>query len=220
MSDTPRTDAARAEYQKSIWTNKATATLETVSIYFAKELERELNKLKELHKTAITECTQYTPEEWEAACKYAEPCAVWLDGKQMTRLMKEKARFAKLMPAIIDYIERAEVVIDGEWGRCRELDQLIKDGEMPEIYNELKELHNTAITETETAGSASMDFWGLTSAWIKAVKDRYAGCDLNDLTQIFMRGPFAGWSERELLELANRMDEAQTVRPIWPNSED
>jgi hypothetical protein len=48
MSDTPRTDEARAEYQKSIWTNKVNTTLETVSIYFAKELERENNELREL----------------------------------------------------------------------------------------------------------------------------------------------------------------------------
>jgi hypothetical protein len=48
MSDTPRTDKARAESQKSIWTNKDTTTLETVSIYFAKELERENNELREL----------------------------------------------------------------------------------------------------------------------------------------------------------------------------
>jgi predicted nuclease with TOPRIM domain len=54
-------------------------------------LERELNELKARHKTAILECTQYTPESWAAACEHAEPCSVWLDGQQMTQLMKEKA---------------------------------------------------------------------------------------------------------------------------------
>ena len=64
--------------------------------------------------------------------------------------------------------------------------------------------------------NTEQDFWKLTSAWIKAVQDRYAGFRPNDLTQIFMRGPFAGMSERELLGLANRMDEAQKRLPLWP----
>lgn len=71
-----------------------------------------------------------------------------------------------------------------------------------------------------TGTAKTMDFWQLTSLWIEAVKDRYAGFRSNDLTQIFMRGPFAGWSERELFEFAKRMDEAQTKFPIWPNAGD
>lgn len=67
------------------------------------------------------------------------------------------------------------------------------------------------------ASLPSLDFWELTSVWIQAVKGRYAGYTGSDLNQIFMRGPFAGWSERELYELAKRMDEAQTKFPIWPN---
>ena len=61
---------------------------EMVAADFARELERELNELKAIHKTAILECTQYTPESWAAVCEHAEPCSVWLDGAQMTRLMK------------------------------------------------------------------------------------------------------------------------------------
>ena len=76
------------------------------------------------------------------------------------------------------------------------------------------------IRVVSSAVLGQMDFWQLTSVWIKAVKGRYAGFTPNDLTQIFMRGPFAGWSERELLELANRMDEAQTKFPIWPNDQE
>ena len=91
MSDTPRTDEARRQHQATIWQGRAATTIETVDIEFARELERELNELKAIHKTAILECTQYTPESWAAACEHAEPCAVWLDGPQMTQLMKEKA---------------------------------------------------------------------------------------------------------------------------------
>lgn len=40
-----------------------------------------------------------------------------------------------LLKQVKDYIEDAEEFIDGEWGRGRMLDQLIKDGAMPELYN-------------------------------------------------------------------------------------
>ena len=83
MNDTPRTDAASFGSQ--------VMAHEMVHADFARELERELDELKAIHKTAILECTQYTPESWEEACEHGEPCAVWLDGPQMTQLMKEKA---------------------------------------------------------------------------------------------------------------------------------
>ena len=83
MSDTPRTDAAAFGSQVMMH--------EMVAADFARELERELNELKAIHKTAILECTQYTPESWAAVCEHAEPCAVWIDGPQMTQLMWDKA---------------------------------------------------------------------------------------------------------------------------------
>jgi hypothetical protein len=97
MSDTPRTDEARRQYQAAIRQGRDATTIETVDIEFARELERELNELKARHKTAILECTQYTPESWAAACEHEEPCAVWLDGAQMTQLMKDKAERDKTL---------------------------------------------------------------------------------------------------------------------------
>ena len=48
-----------------------------------------------------------------------------------------------LLKEMKDYIEDAEEAIDGEWGRGRMLDQLIKDGAMPELYTKvLIELSN------------------------------------------------------------------------------
>ena len=47
MSDTPRTDEARRQHQATIWQGRAAATIETVDIEFARELERELNELVE-----------------------------------------------------------------------------------------------------------------------------------------------------------------------------
>ena len=39
--------------------------------------------------------------------------------------------------AVREYIEQVEVQIDGEWGSCRRLDELIADADMPELYAEV-----------------------------------------------------------------------------------
>ncbi|WP_442636459.1 hypothetical protein [Rossellomorea marisflavi] len=44
----------------------------------------------------------------------------------------------KLVKKLIDYIEHTEELIDGEWGHCRSFDELLRDGEVPSIYFELK----------------------------------------------------------------------------------
>ena len=88
MSDTPRTDEqALIDSVSYDGYSEDYASL----LNFTRELERELNELKAIHKTAIIECTQYTPESWAATCEHAEPCAVWIDGPQMTQLMWDKA---------------------------------------------------------------------------------------------------------------------------------
>ena len=58
------------------------------------------------------------------------------------------------------------------------------------------------------------DFWTATEVWIRAAERRYEGCDRADLTQIFMRGPFAGMSEREVACLADRLRESTTKYPL------
>jgi hypothetical protein len=52
-----------------------------------------------------------------------------------------------------------------------------------------------------------------TKTWIEAVKAYYK--NNNELTQIYMRGYFAGWSEFEILELANRLHKNQQDYPIY-----
>jgi len=58
----------------------------------ARKLERENADLKAIHKTVIIDCQQYTPESWKEICDIQEPAAVWLNGKQMTDLMKDNER--------------------------------------------------------------------------------------------------------------------------------
>ena len=53
----------------------------------------------------------------------------------------------------------------------------------------------------------------ITDYWIELTLDKYEGHDINDLTQVFTRGPFAGWSERMVLELAMGMDDANNKVP-------
>ena len=52
-----------------------------------------------------------------------------------------------------------------------------------------------------------------TDNWVKLTLEKYDGYDINDLTQVFMRGPFAGWSERMVVELAMGMDDANKKVP-------
>jgi len=51
-----------------------------------------------------------------------------------------------LLPAVLDeiieYIENTEKTIDGEWGSCRELKELIRDKQMPKLYDKLLALRN------------------------------------------------------------------------------
>ena len=52
-----------------------------------------------------------------------------------------------------------------------------------------------------------------TDRWIELTLEKYQKWDSDDLTQVFMRGPFAGWSERMVLELAMKMDDANKKVP-------
>ena len=63
--------------------------------------------------------------------------------------------------------------------------------------------------------------WEITTDyWIELTHNKYKGYDINDLTQVFMRGPFAAWSERMLLELAMNMDNANNKLPRHKRHED
>ena len=56
--------------------------------------------------------------------------------------------------------------------------------------------------------------WQLvTDHWIELTLEKYHDRDSDDLTQVFMRGPFAGWSEHMVLELAMKMDDANKKVP-------
>lgn len=57
-----------------------------------------------------------------------------------------------------------------------------------------------------------------TEAWVKAVQKYYEHePNRNELTQVFMRGYFAGWSEREVAQLADKLADNANRLPSWPN---
>jgi hypothetical protein len=67
----------------------------------------------------------------------------------------------------------------------------------------------------------AQDEWQLaTDYWIELTLEKYKGYDPDNLTQVFMRGPFAGWSERMVLELAMKMDDANNKVPRHKIHED
>ena len=52
-----------------------------------------------------------------------------------------------------------------------------------------------------------------TDRWIELTLEKYCKRNVDDLTQVFMRGPFAGWSERMVLELAMKLDKSNKKVP-------
>ena len=54
-----------------------------------------------------------------------------------------------------------------------------------------------------------------TKTWIEAVQKYYENTPRHELTQIYMRGYFSGWSEREILELAERLLKNQEDYPLY-----
>ena len=51
--------------------------------------------------------------------------------------MSDTHQMKELLQHIKEYIETMEVEADMEWGCCRSLQQLIKDNDMPTIYNDI-----------------------------------------------------------------------------------
>lgn len=42
-----------------------------------------------------------------------------------------------LLEEMKDYIEDAQKIIDSEWGSCRSIEEILKDGDMPEIHSKV-----------------------------------------------------------------------------------
>ena len=58
-----------------------------------------------------------------------------------------------------------------------------------------------------------------TKTWIESVQKYYENTRSNELTQVHMRGPFSGWSEREILEFANKLAKNDKDYPLYRENE-
>jgi len=58
-----------------------------------------------------------------------------------------------------------------------------------------------------------------TKTWIESVVKYYENTPRNELTQIFMRGYWAGWSERQILELAENLLKNEQDYPLYGENE-
>lgn len=58
-----------------------------------------------------------------------------------------------------------------------------------------------------------------TKNWIEAVQKHYENARSNELTQIHMRGYFSGWSEREILGLAEKLLKNEQDYPLYRDNE-
>lgn len=68
-------------------------------------------------------------------------------------------------------------------------------------------------------GCPEKSYWKVTCDWVKATQERYKGFARGDLTQCFMRGPFAGWSERQVAELADLLSKNAERFPLRGHDE-
>lgn len=59
-----------------------------------------------------------------------------------------------------------------------------------------------------------------TKTWIESVQKFYENTPKNELTQIYMRGYWAGWSERQILELANELLQNEQDYPLYRENEE
>jgi hypothetical protein len=58
-----------------------------------------------------------------------------------------------------------------------------------------------------------------TKTWIESVQKFYENTPKNELTQIYMRGYWAGWSERQILELAENLLKNEQDYPLYRENE-
>ena len=59
-----------------------------------------------------------------------------------------------------------------------------------------------------------------TKTWIESVQKYYENTRRNELTQIYMRGYFSGWSEREILGLAEKLLKNEKDYPLYRENEE
>ena len=69
--------------------------------------------------------------------------------------------------------------------------------------------------EREAALLAKTGYWESLMNWLEQVQKAFEGKDrLWDLTQLYARGPFAGWSQERMVRLADELWENEQKYPL------
>lgn len=84
--------------------------------------------------------------------------------------------------------------------------------EMAKQLRSEKEMHAACQNECDELKQKT-GYWESLIHWLEQVQEAYKGQDRDDLTQLYMRGPFAGWSQERMVRLA---DELWKNEQEWP----
>jgi hypothetical protein len=68
--------------------------------------------------------------------------------------------------------------------------------------------------EREAALLTKTGYWESLINWLEQVQEAYKGRDRDDLTQLYARGPFAGWSQEKMVRLADELWENEQKYPL------
>jgi hypothetical protein len=59
-----------------------------------------------------------------------------------------------------------------------------------------------------------------TKTWIESVQKYYENTASNELNQVYMRGPFAGWSGWSILDFVNTLAKNDKDYPLYRENEE
>jgi len=62
----------------------------------------------------------------------------------------------------------------------------------------------------------ALGFWASLQRWLDMVQESYQGQHRDDLCQLYVRGPFAGWSQEKMVRLADELHENSQKYPLYP----
>jgi hypothetical protein len=70
-----------------------------------------------------------------------------------------------------------------------------------------------AVQERDEARTKT-GYWESLINWLEQVQEAYKGRDRDDLTQLYARGPFAGWSQEKMVRFADELWENEQKYPL------
>jgi len=80
----------------------------------------------------------------------------------------------------------------------------------------LPETWRDAYEDLEKEYEKATGYWASLLNWLDMVHETYEGQDRDGLNQLYMRGPFAGWSQEKVVRLADELWENFQKYPFHP----